>query len=248
MSAFELHIRPYGQYAVLIEWPEEVSPAILDDMLRLKTLLQKAGYTAPDWDLVPAYRSMALISNNKVVNPRRLTGQIRSIYTRKGKIKPVARHLWHLPVCYDDEFGPDLQELTQALGLSRDELIAQHTAYNYTVYGIGFLPGFMYLGGLPESLETNRRAEPRLNVNKGSVGLAGKQTGIYPQDSPGGWNIIGNCPIPIFSLMVDPPCFVSVGDQIRFYAVSRSEYELRKIEADVGVFNLKKDVLNDTGD
>lgn len=247
MKSFELHIRPYGQYAVLIEWPEQVDPAILDDMLRLKTVLLKSGFTAPEWDLVPAYRSMALISNEKVVDPESLTRQILQIYSKKRKVKRVTRYLWHLPVCYTEEFGPDLEELTQTLGLSRDELVAQHTAQNYTVYGIGFLPGFMYLGGLPESLETDRRAEPRLKVNKGSIGLAGKQTGIYPQDSPGGWNIIGNCPIPIFSLVVDPPCFVSVGDQIRFYSVSRGEYELRKIEADVGVFNLKKDVLHDSG-
>ena len=245
MSAYQLDIRPYGSHALLLEWPEEVNPNILDDMLRLRSLLQQNGFIAPEWDIVPAYRSMALISNFKQPDHAALRQQVLELYKLDGATVQVERHLWYLPVCYDESFGPDLEELTETLDLSRDELIKQHTAQPYTVYGIGFVPGFMYLGGLPAALETQRRKEPRLLVKQGSVGLAGKQTGIYPQDSPGGWNIIGNCPIPIFSLVVDPPCFVSVGDQIQFYPISLAEHELRKIEADVGVYNLKKELLDD---
>ena len=245
MSTFKPDIRSYGAHALLLEWPEKVDTTILDDMLRLRALLQENGFLAPDWDIVPAYRSMALISNQEPIDATSLKQQLLEIYHRDGKDRKVIRHLWHLPVCYDESFGPDLKEMTRYLGLSHEELIAQHTGQSYTVYGIGFVPGFMYLGGLPTSLETQRRKEPRLLVKQGSVGLAGKQTGIYPQDSPGGWNIIGNCPIPIFSLVVDPPCFVSVGDQIQFYPISLAEHELRKIEADVGVYNLKKEILDD---
>lgn len=245
MTRFAIDIRPFGSHALLIEWPEQVDPLILDDILRLRSVLQEAGYQAPDWDIVPAYRSMALVSNREPIEFEALQARILEKYRADGEDKKISRHLWHLPVCYDEAFGPDLQELTATLGLSREELIAQHTAQPYTVYGIGFVPGFMYLGGLPLSLETQRRKEPRLLVRQGSVGLAGKQTGIYPQDSPGGWNIIGNCPIPIFSLVVDPPCFVSVGDQVQFYSIRMAEYELRKIEADVGVYNLKKEKLDD---
>src|SRR5690606_31990490 len=108
------------------------------------------------------------------------------------------QHLWTLPVCYDGEFGIDIMEVCQRLGLSKEELIDLHTSQQYLVYGIGFLPGFMYLGGLPGSLEIPRRSAPRSQVAKGSVGLAAKQTGIYPQESPGGWNIIGSCPVPLF--------------------------------------------------
>jgi len=245
MNPYTIHIRPYGSHALLLEWPERVDVAILRDMLRFRSVLQANGFTAPEWDIVPAYRSMALVSNKDNIPGETVKKQILDLHTTDGKDKKVKRHLWHLPVCYDDAFGTDLEEVTTSLGLSKDELIAMHTGQPYTVYGIGFVPGFMYLGGLPPALETQRRKEPRLLVNKGSVGLAGKQTGIYPQDSPGGWNIIGNCPIPIFSLVVDPPCFVSVGDQVQFYSISPAEYELRKIEADVGVYNLKKDILDD---
>ena len=245
MSTYTIHIRSYGSHALLLEWPEQVDTAILDDMLRLRSLLQVAGFNQPDWDVVPAYRSMALISNTDVIEGQRLKGQILELYQTEHEAPKVIRHLWHLPVCYDDSFGPDLEEITKFLDLTKETLIAQHTAQSYTVYGIGFVPGFMYLGGLPPTLETQRRKEPRLLVKQGSVGLAGKQTGIYPQDSPGGWNIIGNCPIPIFSLVVHPPCFVSVGDKIQFYPISIAEHKLRKIEADVGVYNLKKEELHD---
>ena len=98
----------------------------------------------------------------------------------------------------------------------------------------------MYLGGLPKTLEIPRRKVPRLNVTKGAVGLAAKQTGIYPQESPGGWNIIGNCPVPVFDINKDPACFVKVGDQIQFFQVSKGTYDLRKIEANIGIYQLEK--------
>ncbi len=124
--------------------------------------------------------------------------------------------------------------------MGTEEVIRLHTGHTYVVYGIGFLPGFMYLGGLPETLEVPRKSAPRLEVRKGSVGLAGKQTGIYPQQSPGGWNIIGNCPIPLFNVEKEQPCFVNVGDRIQFYAINKGEYDLHQLQAEVGIYNVEK--------
>ena len=149
-----------------------------------------------------------------------------------------------MPVCYDTDFGIDIEEVAINLKTSVSEVIKRHTSNEYTVYGIGFLPGFMYLGGLPENMESKRRAIPRLKVRKGAVGLAGKQTGIYPQESPGGWNIIGNCPIPIFNIKSEEPCFVQVGDKIKFTPISRAAYELHKIESEIGIYKPIKIVLN----
>ena len=137
-----------------------------------------------------------------------------------------------------------MEELAEKLGMSVDEVIQLHTTSRYTVYGIGFLPGFMYLGGLPSDLEIPRRSEPRLQVRQGAVGLAGKQTGIYPQESPGGWNIIGNCSVSMFSSKNDPPCFVNVGDKVQFHAIEKAEYDLHKIEGEVGIYKLEKTVLD----
>jgi len=102
----------------------------------------------------------------------------------------------------------------------------------------------MYLGGLPSHLNIPRRITPRLNVTKGSVGLAGEQTGIYPQTSPGGWNIIGRCSVELFNPKLEKPCFVDIGDKVQFYSIERAEFDLHKIEAEVGIYKKEKTVWN----
>ncbi len=243
MTAFKYHIQPLGQQALLINWPDKVDEAILKEMLILRDILVSDGYNTPEWDIVMAYRSLALIHNEGPISYLEEKNKVENHISQAKDDGEIPSKRWYLPVCYHEDFALDLDEVSGNLSLSTKSLIDLHTSTNYIVYGIGFVPGFMYLGGLPEQLETQRREHPRPLVLQGSVGLAGKQTGIYPQDSPGGWNIIGNCPIPLFSLVVDPPCFVSVGDQIRFYAISKAEHELRKIEAEVGVYNLKSEAV-----
>ena len=173
-----------------------------------------------------------------------LSHKIHQWYSNTEVTEKTDRFLWRLPVSYDLEFGLDLQELSENLQISIPEIIELHTKPTYTVFGIGFLPGFMYLGVLPKNLETVRRETPRLHVDKGSVGLAGKQTGIYPQDSPGGWNIIGRCPVPMFNLNLENPCFVNVGDRIQFVPIDRATFDLKSIEAQVGIYQPEKVALD----
>ncbi len=240
MGEYKINIRPFGEQAIIISWPDRVEEAILDDIIAFKSHLKDTSFKSEEWELVAAYNSLTLINNKGAIdfseNEELL---IKSYKTKTGNLK-AERWLWKLPVCYDQSFGIDLLEVSENLQLPVEEVIHMHTRQPYLVYGIGFLPGFMYLGGLPQTLETPRRAVPRLDVKKGSVGLAGKQTGIYPQESPGGWNIIGNCPIPIFSVRKDPPCFISVGDRVQFYEISMAEYELHRIEAEVGIYRIEK--------
>ncbi|WP_435622550.1 5-oxoprolinase subunit PxpB [Flagellimonas sp.] len=240
MKKFPLSIKPYGEKAVLVEWPNEIQETILEDILSFVDSFSKK-YPS-EWELVPAYNSITMVrSSNSGFDFDSVKSMILENYQHEQEVNhEKERFLWKLPVCYDTEFGIDLIETAEFLNLSKDELITQHTSHEYLVYGIGFLPGFMYLGGLPESLQLPRRKEPRLHVNKGSVGLAGRQTGIYPQDSPGGWNIIGNCPIPIFNAAHESPCFVNVGDKIQFQSISRAEYDLRKIESEIGIYHIEK--------
>ena len=122
---YSLHIKTFGQNALLIEWPEQVDPNILRDMLRLRTALQRAEFKAPHWDLVPAYRSMAVISNTGPLDAAHVKGRINELYTQHDEAAPGKNHLWHLPVCYDTDFGPDLVEVAQNLGITRDQLVAQ---------------------------------------------------------------------------------------------------------------------------
>ena len=209
-------------------------------MREIKSELRKLGDV-----MAPRFCFLTMVCNDEHLDFDNIRRVILECHEKQAASKTKrVQHLWRIPVCYDAEFGIDLEEVCSTLRLSKDELIKQHTSYQYIVYGIGFLPGFMYLGGLPESLEIPRRAEPRLQVAKGSVGLAGKQTGIYPQDSPGGWNIIGNCPIPLFNPSLKDPCFVKVGDKIQFQKISRAEYDLHKIEGEVGIYKPEKVLLD----
>ena len=243
MSSYPLTVKPFGETAILIEWPNEGDHAILDDIISFQESLKKE--LEEDWVMVPSYNSLTLIQQAASFNFATLKEQLLTWYAQPRAHEKAQRYLWKLPVCYDEEFGLDLQETADALFISVEELIKLHTAHQYTVFGIGFLPGFMYLGGLPKRLETQRKKTPRLHVAKGSVGLAGKQTGIYPQDSPGGWNIIGKCPVPMFNLNLENPCFVNVGDRIQFEAIDRATFDLRSIEAEVGIYQPEKLLWND---
>ena len=230
-----------------MEWPAMVDETILYDILVFTEYLKKECLDSHIWELVPAYNSLTIISRKSIENRGELIEQLKSWHQRTKGHVPIRRQLWRLPVCYEPEFGIDLEEVAKKLDITTDQLIDRHTSEIYTVYGIGFLPGFMYLGGLPKGLELPRRENPRLRVPEGSVGLAGKQTGIYPQESPGGWNIIGNCPIPIFNVDKPEPCFVSVGDRIQFYPITRAAYDLHKIEAEVGIYNIEKSIVDVQG-
>lgn len=129
-----------------------------------------------------------------------------------------------IPVCYESAFAPDMNFVCREKELTPAEMIGLHTSKVYRVYMIGFLPGFPYMGETPDRLHISRKAKP-VRVVKGSVGLAGNQTGIYPSDSPGGWQIIGRTPLPLFDASKQTPVFLEPGNKIQFYAVSSYEFE-----------------------
>lgn len=243
MKNHPISIKPFGQKAVLIEWPNKVDESILEEILEFVECFKRLDL--PGWEMSVAYNSLTMVNSKEDVDFEMIKKQLLECYDGiRVSTNKREQFLWRIPVCYDRDFGIDLEEVATVLGLTVENLIEQHTSHEYRVYGIGFLPGFMYLGGLPSALEIPRRKEPRLNVAKGSVGLAGKQTGVYPQDSPGGWNIIGSCPTPIFNPEAEEPCFVRVGDKIQFHRISKAEYDLRVIEAEVGIYKPEKISLN----
>jgi inhibitor of KinA len=130
-----------------------------------------------------------------------------------------------VPVCYGGELGPDLDDVARAHDLTPDEVVQLHAGGDYLVYMIGFMPGFAYLGGLPERIATPRRKTPRTAVPAGTVGIGGRQTGVYPLVSPGGWNLIGRTPIKIFDIAREEPTLLATGDRVRFRPISRAEFD-----------------------
>ncbi|MFC4096633.1 5-oxoprolinase subunit PxpB [Euzebyella saccharophila] len=242
MNLYSISIRSYGPHAILIEWPNRVEEAILENILHFTNYLKEVKLKEDNWEMVPAYNSVTLIYRDAPIDFKKFKAMLIEWYADVWEVQPQQRIVWKLPVCYHREFGIDLDLVSEKLNLTPKEIIQQHTSQNYTLYGIGFLPGFMYLGGLPTQLEIPRRSQPRAKVEKGSVGLAGKQTGIYPQLSPGGWNIIGNCPINMFNVKKEEPCFIKVGDKVQFYEIEKAEHDLYKIEEEVGIYKLEKEV------
>lgn len=180
-------------------------------------------------DLVPAYNSLTIICDLNCLTPQQLAFQLNTHL--KTPLDPLPSnpitHAIQLPCYYASEVGPDLELVAEYNQLAPEEVIEYHTQHRYRVYAIGFTPGFPYLGFLNSAIACPRRANPRKQVASGSVAIADHQTGIYPQNSPGGWNIIGRCPIPMFqshALQASAICPLDVGDTVSFFAVNRKEF------------------------
>jgi inhibitor of KinA len=142
----------------------------------------------------------------------------------------INKTLVEIPVCYDKDFAPDLERISEIKQLSIDEIINIHTSETYYVYMLGFLPGFAYMGSIDEKIATPRLEKPRINIAAGSVGIAGHQTGIYPLDSPGGWNIIGRTPLALFDATREQPCLLAPGNMVKFVPISKATFEQLKHE------------------
>lgn len=186
-------------------------------------------------DIVPAYASILLRFDPAAwddASGRPPHAQVeQALRTSLALLPPPAAGVEHaegriveISVCYGGTHGPDLEALATHAGMSPAEVIARHAADVYTVAMLGFAPGFPYLLGLDPALHTPRRATPRTRVPAGSVAIGGAQTGIYPRELPGGWNLIGRTPLALFDPRRDPPCLLAPADRVRFRAISAEEF------------------------
>tara|TARA_Y100000780_G_C13547679_1_gene364028 strand:+ start:107 stop:814 length:708 start_codon:yes stop_codon:yes gene_type:complete len=230
---YDLKFSLYNERSILIEWPSFIDENILKSILSYKKQLQKI-YVKQKVEIINTYNSILIFYNFTIDNFNNEVLKLKSLKNRHLRNEIAKAKLWEIPVCYDDEFGIDLNEFSMRKKLTKSEIIKLHSEAVYTVYFIGFSPGFLYLGGLNSKLHFNRKSTPNLNIKKGSVAIGGMQTGIYPQNSPGGWHIIGKTPIDLFDAKMNPPCFISAGDKVRFKPIDMIEYsELeQKVQSD----------------
>lgn len=226
-----MQYKPFGERSILIEWPQVISGNVLKSMLSYKHRLENYSFKQEVY-IKYAYNSILIIYTSTINNFYDEVLTLKSIYDSEFKDVKTEFKLWNIPVCYDLEFGVDLEKISNKNNLTILDIIQLHTSSKYPVYFLGFLPGFLYLGGLNKKLHFPRKKSPRLKVEKGSVAIGGSQTGIYPTQSPGGWQIIGKTPINFFDLNAEKPCFANAGDKIQFVSVSRSDYDsiLTKVE------------------
>lgn len=241
MNIYKLKYKPLGSIAVLIEWPKEIDSKILYNIGIFKNKIQSdmGEYVL---ETVPAYNSLTVFFDTSKIKYSSVVKDLKEVYGTKDQKLLTAFKLWKIPVCYDKKFSLDLDTMAKAKKLSRDQIIDLHSSPVYDVYFIGFLPGFLYLGGLDEKLEFKRKSSPRLKIKKGDVAIAERQTGIYPRVSPGGWNIIGNCPLDFFNADIFPPCFAVSGDRLKFVPIDLKEYARIQKEIESGNYMIESEV------
>ena len=219
----QISYKQFGVKAILIEWQSIISDEILQDILLFKSKINLDKNIAII-DLVQGYNSLTVVYKNDIIKFEEKVNQLKAIYQLPTQLVKQQFYQWEIPVCYDLQFGIDLEEMATSSKLDLEEIIRLHSEALYRVYFIGFLPGFLYLGGLNSNIFFDRRPNPRLNVPKGTVAIGGKQTGIYPNASAGGWNIIGRTPIHFFDAENENPCFAKAGDYIKFKSISIEEF------------------------
>ena len=228
---------PYGDTALLINFAQAISPEINLGVVELTNQIENAHIPGINF-CTPAYCSITIGFDATVLSFALLKDLILTIYNNKqaSEIKENKRK-WRIPVCYEPPYSLDLNELASQLNISEQEIIDLHTGKSYHVYMLGFLPGFAYMGVLPDLLNCNRKENPRLRVPAQSVGLAGLQTGIYPMAAPGGWQIIGRTPIPVFNVQKEDAFLFRAGDEVKFYKIEKGEFE--KMENDWSSVQIK---------
>lgn len=212
---------PAGDQAVILELGNTIDL----DLNRRVLALARALSAAPGVrEVVPTYRSLLIEFDPDDADPESLLARAEAAVSDATDRVAAARRVI-LPVAYGGEFGPDLDHVAAVHGLTTDDVIRIHSAADYPVYMIGFSPGFPYLGGLDERIATPRLDRPRTRVPAGSVGIADRQTGVYPQATPGGWQLIGRTAVPLFDPAGAEPFLLRAGDLLRFRPVTGEEHE-----------------------
>ena len=212
-----------GDSTLVLELDEVIDPAVNARVIAIAGLARRAGWTGVQ-DVVPTFRTVAV-----AFDP--LRADVTSIAADLKRFAAIARpDIFErpptvVPVCYGGEFGPDLETLAARAGCPAEEVIERHRTPIYRVYMVGFVPGFAYMGIVDPVISAPRHAKPRLRVPAGSVGIAGRQTGIYPMETPAGWQIIGRTPLRPFDTSREPPFLFHAGDSVRFVPIDRAEFD-----------------------
>lgn len=230
------NIYPLGETALTLDFGNVIDVSINKQVLALFNNLQTLALPFI-LDIVPAYASLTIyydvVEVRKLIHDDQtaahamqalLENSLTSLETERFQ----SGRLVKVPVCYSEDYALDLKTLACEKGLTTDKVVALHTAQTYRVYMIGFMPGFAYMGEVNEKIAMPRRDQPRLRVEGGSVGIAGRQTGIYPLASPGGWQIIGRTPLKLFNPLLSDPTLFRPGDEVQFYSITEDEFESYK--------------------
>jgi len=233
----KINFKAYGHKGILVQWPNEIADS---NLLEQQAFLKKIVSEISEIDLAyHTYHEVYVEYKNPINNFSLRKEQLKAIYRQLQIQFDQKSMIWTVPVCYEKDLIPDLKEYLKKKNLSVDELIAMHTSQMYRVYFIGFLPGFLYLGGLSSKLSIDRKEMPSNLIKKGTVAIGGNQTGNYPQDSPGGWYGIGHTPISFFDASNKQPTWANPGDFIQFESISKKELKAIQNRIQNGTFQIQ---------
>lgn len=209
--------------ALLVYLGEEIGAAAHERVVRMLRMLQQEP---AKWlrNIQPAYCSLLITFDTTAVDHAEVQEKLSELEKRSKKLPAAKSRLVEVPVCYGGEFGPDLEWAAAQRGLTPEKVVELHIARTYHAYFLGFAPGFAYLGDLSEEIAVPRLETPRKEVAAGSVGIAGRQTAVYPFATPGGWRLIGRTPLEIFRKDREPMGLIAIGDQVRFRPITRAEF------------------------
>ena len=214
-----------GDAVLVIEFEERIDPEIGARVAAVAEAIEAARIPAVR-DVVPTYRSVAVYFNPLEIDHAELMQRLRALSDQSlPRPKRALAATLEIPVCYGGDLGPDLPRVAAFAGLTETDAIALHSGLIYQVFMIGFMPGFAYMGTVDPRIATPRRDTPRTRVPRGSVGIAQQQTGIYPSDGPGGWQLIGRTPVRPFDLSRADPFLFRAGDDVRFVPIGREEFD-----------------------
>lgn len=213
-------ILPAGDSAILVEFGEVIDPVVNSRVYALFDAVEKSlGDKVVE--MIPTYRSLLVVYNPVEITFGEISDQVGGLLDgiQGDSETSTTREIIELPVVYGGEDGPDLDHVAEHAGISTQEVIDIHSGTGYLVYMLGFAPGFPYLGGLDERIACPRLTTPRVKVPAGSVGIAESQTGVYPNESPGGWQLIGRTAVPLFDVQRENPSLIKPGAEVRFVPV-----------------------------
>lgn len=233
MLAIKPTIKAVGDCALTVEFGNTIDPDIHDNVLALMQALETAP-PAGMVELVPTYRALLIHYDPLQTSDVALTKHIADLANKGLARADGTRHRWHVPVCYDEEYGFDLADLADAKQTSVDEIVRLHHEASFRLYMMGFAPGVAYLGGLPEALHTPRRANPRAEVPANAIMLGGAQSLILTVAMPSGWHVLGSTPLDSFNPARDPAFVFGIGDEIRFQPISKIEHSKLRARSDKG--------------
>lgn len=213
-----------GDRALVLEFGNEISEDV-NRKVRSMTLAIEQKRLPGITEKVPTYRSLMVHYDPVVTGYHQLLEVLEKLESELHQLQMPAPQVTVIPILYGGDYGPDMPTVMNHNGLSQEEVIRIHTSRDYLIYMIGFTPGFPYLGGMDERIATPRLATPRTKIKGGSVGIAGSQTGIYSIDSPGGWQLIGWTPVPLYDPEADNPFLLKAGNYVRFESITEDQYE-----------------------